>query len=223
MKNKFLIAFDGLDGSGKETQTKLLMNYLNEIQKPYRYVSFPTYDTKWSAHLSMYLNGEFGTEPNSINPYAASSFFASDRYCSFMLDWKKDYDEGKVILCNRYTTANAVHQLSKLPEEEWQGFLKWLYCHEFDKLELPKPDLCIYLCIPPEVALKNIRRRSEIDHRKTDIHENSTVHLEKSYRAALYSASVLGWKTISCAENGEMRSVKDINKEVIEIVKESLK
>lgn len=218
---KAFIAFDGLDGSGKETQTKLLIDHFKSENKEYRYLSFPTYNEAWSKHLVMYLNGEFGSDPEAVNAYAASSFFASDRYCSYMLDWKKDYESGKVILSNRYTTANCVHQLSKLPEEEWDSFLEWLYDYEFNKLGLPKPDLCIYLCIPPEVAKNNIVKRSaENAERHMDIHEKSASHLEKSYRAALYSASKLGWKTVNCAENGEMRSIDDIHDEIVSIIRE---
>ena len=121
MKNT-LIAFDGLDGAGKETQTKLLTEYFEKNNIPYRYLSFPTYHKDWSRLVECYLKGEFGENPDGVNPYAASSFFACDRYISYILDWKKDYDEGKVILCNRYTTSNAVHQLSKLDESRWDGF-----------------------------------------------------------------------------------------------------
>lgn len=218
---KTFIAFDGLDGSGKETQTKLLLKYFEEKNRPYRYLSFPTYNEAWSKHLMMYLNGEFGSDPEAVNAYAASSFFASDRYCSYMLDWKKDYDDGKIILSNRYTTANCVHQLSKLPESEWDSFLGWLYDYEFTKLGLPKPDLCIYLCIPPEVAKENIVRRSKENVGRTmDIHEKSVSHLEKSYAAALYSASKLGWKTVNCAENNKMRTIEDIHNEIVSIIKE---
>lgn len=222
MDGKILIAFDGLDGSGKETQTKLLTSYLEEKSIPYRYLSFPTYHKDWSRLVTCYLNGDFGENPDDINPYAASTFFAADRYISYILDWKKDYDEGKVILSNRYTTSNAVHQLSKLDEDKWDGFLMWLYEYEFGKLQIPSPDLSIFLCVPPEIALKHIISRSANGTRVMDIHEKSFNHLEKSYKAAKYAAEKLGWKTIDCVKNGNMRSIEDIHNEVIEKIKECL-
>ena len=127
---KRLIAIDGLDASGKMTQTELLKETLAELSLPYRYLSFPTYDADYSAHVNMYLKGRFGDDPEAVNPFAASSFFGADRYCSYMLDWKKDYESGSIILANRYTSANAVHQLSKLMESEYESFLGWLTDYE---------------------------------------------------------------------------------------------
>ncbi len=224
MRKKTLIAFDGLDGSGKETQTKLIIEYLASLGVPYRYLSFPTYHGDWSRLVSIYLDGGFGENPESVNAYAASSFFAADRYCSYMLDWKSDYEAGKVILCNRYTTANAVHQLSKLPKSEWDNFLNWLYDYEFEKLGIPKPDLSVFLCVPPGIAEAHVRSRAKSGERIMDIHEKSKTHLIKSYEAALYSARKLGWITVNCAcsaaEGNEMRSVPDIHNEIITIVKD---
>ena len=128
-KKGILIALDGLDGSGKETQTRLLEEALKAKGIPCRSISFPTYDDQMSAAVKLYLGGAFGNDPHAVNGYAASVFYGVDRYCSFMLDWKKDYEAGTVILANRYTTANAVHQLPKLPEEEYDSFLKWLFIY----------------------------------------------------------------------------------------------
>lgn len=214
---KFLIALDGLDGSGKETQTRLLENALKEKGIPCRSVSFPTYDSEMSAAVRLYLSGRFGDNPNAVNGHAASAFYAVDRYCSYMLDWKKDYDEGTVILANRYTTANAVHQLSKLPEEEYDAFLDWLFDFEFGKLTLPKPDLVLYLCVPPSVSEALVKSRSAETGRTTDIHENNQKHLRDSYRAALYSAEKLGWVRLDCADETEqrLRTREDIHEEVL--------
>ncbi len=213
---KRLIAIDGLDASGKMTQTQLLRDVLAEKGVPYRYLSFPTYDSDYSAHVNMYLKGRFGDDPEIVNPFAASSFFGTDRYCSFMLDWKNDYDNGNIILANRYTSANAVHQLSKLDESEYDSFLEWLMDHEYNKLGIPKPDAVVYLCVPPEVSEKMIQHRCDETGAEKDIHESNKKHLENSYRAALYSAEKLGWIKIDCAENGELRSREDIHREIIE-------
>ena len=162
-KKGVLIAIDGLDGSGKETQTRLLEQALKEKGIPCRSISFPTYDDSMSAAVKLYLSGAFGEDPQAVNGYAASVFYGVDRICSYLLDWKKDYENGAVILANRYTTANAVHQLSKLPSEEYDGFLNWLFDLEYGKMGLPEPDLVRYLCVPParlRVGLPTSTRRT---------------------------------------------------------------
>ncbi len=213
---KRLIAIDGLDASGKMTQTELLKEVLEKKGVPYRYLSFPTYDSDYSAHVNMYLRGRFGDDPDIVNPFAASSFFGADRYCSFMLDWKKDYDDGAVILANRYTSANAVHQLSKLDESEFDSFLNWLTDYEYVKLGIPKPDAVVYLCVEPSVSQKMIQHRCDETGAEKDIHEKNKQHLENSYKAALYSSEKLGWIKIDCANDGVLRTRDDIHKEIIE-------
>lgn len=217
-KKGILIALDGLDGSGKETQTRLLEEALKAKGIPCRSVSFPTYDEKMSAAVKLYLGGAFGNDPHAVNGYAASVFYGVDRYCSYMLDWKKDYEAGTVILANRYTTANAVHQLSKLPAEDYDGFLEWLFDLEYGKMGLPAPDLVLYLCVPPEVSESLIKSRSSQTGRETDIHENDKRHLSDSYKAALYSAEKLGWKKIDCARGTELRTREDIHQEILSAV-----
>ena len=221
-KKGVLIAIDGLDGSGKETQTRLLEQALKEKGIPCRSVSFPTYDDSMSAAVMLYLSGAFGEDPQAVNGYAASVFYGVDRICSYLLDWKKDYENGTVILANRYTTANAVHQLSKLPAEEYDGFLQWLFDLEYGKMGLPEPALVLYLCVPPEVSRGLIRSRSESTGRATDIHEKDSRHLDDSYRAALYSADKLGWTKIDCARSGELRTREDIHQEILTCVKDTL-
>ncbi len=217
---KRLIAIDGLDASGKMTQTEMLKDLLAEKGIPYRYLSFPTYDADYSAHVNMYLKGRFGDDPEIVNPFAASSFFGADRYCSYMLDWKQDYDNGAIILANRYTSANAVHQLSKLDESEYNSFLEWLTDYEYNKLGIPKPDAVVYLCVPPEISQKMIQHRCDETGAEKDIHENNKKHLENSYRAALYSAEKLGWIKIDCNDGDKMRTREDIQSEIIERLKD---
>lgn len=217
---KRLIAIDGLDASGKMTQTELLVSLLAEKGISHRNISFPTYDSDYSAHVNMYLKGRFGDDPETVNPFAASSFFGADRYCSYMLDWKKDYDNGSVIIANRYTSANAVHQLSKLGREKYNSFLQWLMDYEYNKLGIPKPDAVIYLCLPPEISQKMIEHRCEETGAEKDIHESNKKHLENSYQAALYSAEKLGWIKIDCNNGDVMRPREDIHAEIVEKLKE---
>lgn len=216
----FLITIDGLDGSGKQTQSELLLKRLKEENIDARMVSFPDYDSDSSALVKMYLSGEFSHHPDAVNAYASSSFFAVDRFASFVKDWKSGYESGKVIIANRYTTANAIHQLSKIDDqEERKKFLDWLYDFEFKKLGIPAPDVTLFLEVPVEISLDLIKKRSEETGRQIDIHENGE-HLKKAYSAALYSAQVLNWKTIHCAENSQMRSREDIAEEIYTYVKE---
>ena len=168
----------------------------------------------------MYLRGDFGKDPEEVNPYAASSFYAMDRYCSYMLDWKKDYDDGAVIIANRYTTANLVHQMSKLSKEEWEGFGSWLLDYEFSLLGLPSPDGVVYLCLPPSSSSALVQKRCDDTGAVKDIHENNTKHLEDSYKAALYASDRYGWNRVDCVCDGKLRTIEDIHGQVAEIVKE---
>lgn len=212
-----LIAIDGLDGSGKETQSRKLEKYLKEKGKKVRMLSFPTYDGKGSAFVDMYLKGELGKNPESTNAHAASVFFALDRYYSFKTDWANDYKEDDTyIIANRYTSANAVHQLSKLPRAEWDSFLEWLWDFEFKKLALPSPDRVIYLEMIPDVSISLINSRSEQTGRIKDIHEADDSHLVKSYSAALYSSEKLGWDIIHCCDkDNKLRSIDDIFGDIV--------
>ena len=196
-----LIVIDGLDGSGKNTQAKLLYQTLCEEGKRCRLVSFPDYESPACAPVKMYLSGAFGADPESVNSYASSTFFAVDRFASFRLDWKKDYDEGAIIIANRYTTANAIHQLTKLPCEEHEAFLNWLYDCEFCKLGLPAPDLTLLLRVPVEKSLELIDVRGE----KKDIHENRD-HLKKAALAAEKCTKAWGWETLSCVNETDAES-----------------
>ena len=214
----FLIVIDGLDGSGKNTQSKRLYEALSAEGKNVRLVSFPDYESPACQPVKMYLGGAFGSDPESVNSYAASTFFAVDRFASFRLDWKKDYDDGAIIIANRYTTANAIHQLTKLPYEEHEAFLSWLYDFEFVKLGLPAPDLTLLLQVPVEKSLELI------DHRgaEKDIHENRE-HLKKAAISAKTCAEKWGWETLSCVDaDGAMLSIEEIGEKILTLVKERL-
>ncbi len=216
-----LITIDGLDGSGKQTQSEKLFARLQSEGVNVRLVSFPDYDSPSSALVKMYLGGEFSRDPDFVNAYAASSFFAVDRYASFAKDWKEDYDNGAVIIANRYTTANAIHQLTKLPDEKREEFLDWLCDFEFVKLGIPAPDMALFLEVPVETTLALIKKRHDDTGRDIDIHENAE-HLTRAYSAAVFSAEKLGWTTVHCTENGEMRTREDIADEIYSSVKKFL-
>ena len=215
-----LIVLEGLDGSGKGTQAKLLAKHLTVTNHLVREITFPDYDSDSSALVKMYLAGQFGDKPDDVNAYAASSFYAVDRYAGYKSDWGKFYEEGGILIADRYTTSNAVHQCSKLPPMHWDGFLNWLFDFEYKKFGIPAPDAVIYLAVDPDVSQKLITERYHGDETKKDIQEKDTEYMARSRAAAEYCARTLGWHRIECTAadaNGakSMRSVEDINAEIL--------
>ncbi len=216
-----LIVIDGLDGSGKGTHSKLVTEKLNELGIPAMRISFPDYESPSSALLQMYLHGEFGAHAGDVNAYAASVFFAADRFAGFRTKYQKAYDDGVILVADRYTTSNIVHQMSKLPREEWDEFIEWLSDFEYGKLELPRPDAVIYLDMKPEISQRLIERRYEGDLSKKDIHEVDVSYLENSRNCALYVGERLGWHmTPMYDESGEPRSKSDNFAIIFQKVKE---
>lgn len=209
-----LIVIEGLDGSGKSTQLNLLPQSLSKAGIDSRTVSFPNYESDSSALVKMYLNGEFGTHPSDVNAYAASAFYAVDRFASFKTDWGQYYLNGGTVISGRYTTSNAVHQASKMQPEYWDGFLTWLYDFEYVKMGIPKPDKVIFLDMPIEVSQKLLTSRYNGNDEKKDIHERDTEYLEHCRKAAIYTAKFSNWEIISCAQGGQVRSIDDIAKDV---------
>ena len=191
MKHPFIV-IEGLDGSGKATQTNQLCKALKQKQIKYRHLTFPDYEQDSSALIKLYLSGAFGTEPNSVNAYAAASFYAVDRYASFQRFWKQDYLDGTCLVADRYATSNFIYQLTKLPKEEWEHFIHWAEDYEYHKLELPRPDVVIYLDVPPEISQALLSTRYQGDETKKDIHERNMNFLMQCREAALYSAEKLG-------------------------------
>ena len=218
-----LITVEGLDGSGKGTQSGLLLDSLREKGIPVRLVSFPDYDHPSSALVKMYLSGEFGSEPGDVNAYAASSFFAVDRYASYRKYWRAALLGGECVIADRYTTSNMVYQLTKLPRSEWENFLSWVCDFEYGKLALPQPDCTIYLDMPVEVSQRLLSHRYDGTEAKKDIHESSRSYLEACRASALYAAERFGWRMISCAAGQNPKTVEEIHKEVLSVVEDALR
>lgn len=210
-----LISIDGLDGSGKGTQSDILCEKLNSLGKRAKVISFPMYKKPSCFAVEMYLGGGLGGNPSDTNAYAASTFFAVDRYISYRTEWKKDIEEYDYIIFNRYVSANAVHQLSKLHRDEWEGFLSWLWDYEFEKLGLPRPSVTLYLLVPPEISMGLVDKRGE----KKDIHELDGEYMKKCFEAGKYAADRLGFSKIDCCEDGKLRSKESIADEIFEKVK----
>ena len=217
-----LIVIEGTDGSGKSTQFRLMSQRLTQEGKEFKHIVFPRYSEESSALIRMYLGGQFGSTPSDVNAYAASSFYAVDRFASYKMDWGKWYEEGGLVLSDRYTTSNAVHQTSKLPAQEQEAYLHWLYDFEYEKLGLPRPDLTIYLDVPTDFTEKLLRSREAATNTHADIHEQDMQYLATCRETGRTAAKYYGWSIISCVRDGEMRSIEDIHEEIYRLVKNCL-
>jgi dTMP kinase len=225
-KNKgTVIVIEGMDSSGKATQVKLA--YKELVNEKYRVMrlEFPDYKSDSSALIKMYLNGKFGEDPQSVNPYAASLFFAADRFASFKSDWEKFYNDGGILILDRYVSSNMIYQAAKIEnKEEREKYLNWIYDLEFKKLNLPVPDIVIFLCMPPKFCLKlNDKRLNKINgSEEKDIHERNSDYLEKTYEVAVEAAKRYKWEIVDCIDNNAVKSVEKINGEIIRIIENRL-
>ena len=209
-----LIVIEGTDVSGKSTQFRLLTQRLEQEGRAFRQLEFPQYSEPSSALIKMYLGGEFGTKPSDVNSYAASVFFAVDRYASYKKVWGQWYEDGGLVLSARYTTSNAVHQASKEPVEKQLDFLGWLYEFEYEKMGLPRPDLVIYLDVPTDFTEKMMRSREAATNTSADIHEQDLEYLATCRRTGKAAAAYYGWTVINCVKDDQMRSIEDIQEEI---------
>ncbi len=209
-----LIIIEGTDGSGKSTQFRALSQRLEKDNVTFKHIVFPRYSEESSALIRMYLGGQFGSKPTDVNAYAATTFFAVDRFASYKTEWEDWYKDGGVILSDRYTTSNAVHQASKLEGKEREAYLNWLYEFEYEKMGLPKPDLVLYLDVPTDYTEKLLRHREQDTNTTADIHEQDTEYLAHCRQAGRAAADFSGWTVISCVKDGAMRSIEDIHEEI---------
>lgn len=217
-----LIVIDGLDGSGKTTQHSLAVESLLKRNINAMGISFPNYDEPSSALIKMYLGGEFGKNPSDVNAYAASSFYAVDRYAGYKKFWESFYSDGGVVVAARYTSSNMFHQMCKLPEREWDSFLQWIEDYEYVKLCIPKPDTVIFLDMDPLVSRQLISKRYGGNETKRDVHEQNFEYLLSCRKAALYASDKLGFSVVSCSENGKPYSVDETQKNILRIVLEAI-
>ena len=206
-----LIVLEGLDGSGKSTQLALLRDWLQAQGIAPLTIKLPDYEDDSSMLVRQYLNGRFGSQPEDVNAYAASLFYAVDRYANYKLKWAQHHNAGQVVLADRYTTSNAYHQATKLPQAQWPAFFAWLEDTEYNKLGIPKPELVFYLDMPLEVSCKLISARYQGDETRRDIHEANFDYLTQCSQAALAAANAMGWITIPCTENNILCSMETIH------------
>ena len=220
-----LFVIDGTDGSGKQTQFTKLQERLTKDNINFKTVSFPNYESPSSSLVKMYLSGEFGENAKDVSPYIASTFYAADRYATFKTGYQKFYEEGGIILADRYTTANMVHQAGKIKDkQEREKFLNSLWDFEFNLYSLPVPTEVFFLNMPVEKSLELIQNRdNKFTHNtKKDIHERDKSHLIDSYNAACEVAKEYNWYEIKCIKDNNLRTIEDIHEEIYKEVKKHI-
>lgn len=217
-----LIVLEGIDGSGKSAQYRRLCTRLEQDGVPFHSIVFPRYEQESSALIRMYLNGDFGLHPSDVSAYAASVFYAVDRYASYNTDWKNIYESGGLIISDRYTTSNAVHQGAKLPESEQSAFFDWLYDLEYGKLGLPRPDKVIYLEVDVATSMERMRHRQERTNTQADIHEKDEGYLESCLLTGERAADHYGWQRVPFVKDGEVRALEEKHEEINSIVRAAI-
>ena len=217
-----LIVIEGLDGSGKGTQSALVTKALQDRGYKVKKLTFPDYDSPTSALVKMYLSGELGDTPDDVNAYAASSFYAVDRVASFIKYWKKDYEECDYIIADRYVTSNIIYQMSKVADSERDEYIEWCEDYEYNRLCVPRPDVVIYLDMPPHISQKLMSGRYNGDESKKDIHEKNMNFLLSCRKSALYALDKLSWVHISCADKDEPKSIETITQQILDTIDEKL-
>lgn len=222
--NGKLIIIEGSDGSGKATQTQKLYDRLEANKYNIKKVEFPNYKSESSALVKMYLRGDFGKHAADVDPYVCSTFFAVDRYASFKTEWEEFYNDGGIIICDRYTTSNMIHQASKMEIEDRDKYLDWLNDLEFNLYKIPKPDCVIFLDVPVEMSQKLMKDRNNkiTGESQKDIHESDFDYLKKSYENSLYIAKKYDWQRVNCIKDDKMRTIDDIHEEIYSIVEDKI-
>lgn len=215
-KGKLIIIESGSDASGKATQSKKLYQRLLEEGKKVMKITFPDYESESSALVKMYLRGEFGKNPDDVSPYVASTFYAADRYASFKTKWEEFYRDGGIVISDRYTTSNMVHQAAKMKDEEKEKFFTWLMDLEYDLYGIPTPDEVIFLDVDPLISQDLMKNRMNKITGKSekDIHESNEEYLIKSYNNSLKVAEKYGWNKVKCTEDNKLRSIDEIHEEI---------
>lgn len=217
-----LIIIEGLDGCGKSTQTALIEKYFKEHNINYKKIKLPDYDSPSSTLVKMYLGGEFGRNADDVNAYAAGAFYAVDRFASYKLGWSEDYQNGTLILADRYATSNSIYQMEKIDESMWDAYLDWSADFEYNKIGIPRPDLVIYLDMPVEISQKLMTSRYHGDEDKKDVHEADAAFLNRCRKSALYAAEKQDWAVVECSDGVNPLPVDVIHDKIMGYVKEEI-
>ena len=195
-----LIVIEGLDSSGKETQSRMLEEHFKKEGVNCRRVEFPNYKSESSTLVKMYLRGDFGSNASEVNPYAASSFYAVDRYASYKTGFEDFYKNGGLVIADRYTTSNMIHQASKL-ESGKNEFAEWI--------------------MTTDVAVKLMQNRinKATGEEKKDIHEKDIAYLKATYAEAMRLAKKLGWSVVNCSDGENPRDILEIHEDILGVLK----
>lgn len=217
----YIIVIEGTDGSGKQTQSVKLYERLKAEGHNVMRQSFPNYESNSSAPVKMYLGGELCSQASELDAYQTSSLFAVDRLCTYMKELKSHYEAGDVVILDRYTQSNMLHQAGKIKDvAERDKFLDWLDNFEFNELKLPRADKVIFLDVPPEVSIKLARERGELKAgTKQDIHEKDSNHLIDAYNSGKYVANKYKWTVVDCVQDGNLKSIEQIHNEIMKHIK----
>lgn len=224
MCGKLIIIESGSDASGKATQSKELVKKLQKDGYNVKKVEFPNYESESSALVKMYLRGDFGKSADDVDAYIASTFFTADRYASYKTEWEEFYKNGGIIIADRYTTSNMVHQASKMEKCERDKYLDWLDDYEYNLFKIPRPNEVVFLNVPVDYSIKLMEDRNNkfTGEKEKDIHEKDVDYLKKTYENSLYIADKYNWKKVECVKNNNLRTIDDISEEIYNIVKKSL-
>lgn len=212
-----LLVIEGLDGSGKETQTNKLYQKLLAEGFRVKKIDFPRYHSPSSALVKMYLNGDFGDKAQEVSPYIASTFYAVDRYASFKEDWETFYQQGGIVIADRYTSSNMVHQAGKILDlTEREKFLDWLWEFEFHIYKIPIPNQVFFLDMPTTFNKKLMEGRNNkfTGEAQKDIHERDAGHLSDAYLNANSLVEKYKWIKIPCVDQDQLRSMEEIHNEI---------
>ncbi|MDR1240525.1 MAG: thymidylate kinase [Oscillospiraceae bacterium] len=216
-----IIVIEGLDGSGKKTQSRILADQLSERGHNVKIISIPNYKSLSSGPLRIYLQGGLSENAFDVNAYAASSFFAVDRFINYIKFWKDFYQKkDSILICDRYTTSNMIYQLAKIKRECWDEFLEWLIEYEYKKLEIPEPDAVVYLKIPLKISQELMKIRYKGDISRRDLHESDEKYLVECELAAQYSSRKFNWNIIDCLDKNEkIDTTERISNKILKIAK----
>lgn len=211
MKKGLLIVFEGIDGSGKTTQIKLLAKLLKVKNIPFEVISFPQYGkNEYADKVYDYLSGKFG----EIGPYSIAKVYASDRKTvrEQILSW---LEAGKLVIANRYISSSKAHLGVNLADDKREEFIRWIDELEYEENGMPKEDLTILLTVDPKVGQKNSQEKNHLD-----IHEDNLKHLEKAHQIFLQlSKKEKNWMVVNCMNNGQMKTPQEIHKDLVDILK----
>lgn len=212
---RIIVVEGACDGIGKSTQYALLEKVLIENGEKVVKHHFPSYETYQGAAVEKYLSGEFG-KPSELSPYFINSLYANDRAVTWYSELKKDYEDGKTILLDRYTTSSLIYQAALIKDlEERKKFVDYVCDFEYKKLGIGKPDIVIFLCAPFDLVTEMREARKVNEGIGNDVHERDLLFMKKVYDNAVFLANYLGWDVIECNKSDKMKGIEEIHNEIV--------